>query len=920
MLYCPNPNCQASNSETQSFCQTCGTFLPKRYLWALGSGITSYRPGDLLGDRYLCKGLQIFFDTKPGLLPEPFREIPPVYTSYLRLVPYRVHVPQVYDVVEVDYSPDTPVLLLTQPSLTITANRGEATNDEAEEPLIQPLPSLVASWKDSSALRQLNWLWQMAHLWDPMQREMVTSTLLQPDLLRVDSALVRILELERDGEPTPSLADLGQLWNRWIPQANSAIAKFLDSLCQNLIQGEIQEADQLIASLDEGLARLERSRKRTISIATRTDQGPSRQRNEDACFPNKPATQIYQVTSQQIDAPQDGDTHSPLVIVCDGIGGHQGGDVASGLAIATLKGEVESLHSEELAPADLIQTLEDATCAANDRIADRNDSEHRQERQRMGTTVVMAIARGHELYITHVGDSRAYWITRNSCYQVTLDDDIASREVRLGYGTFRQVLQQPISGSLVQALGMGPSNILHPTTQRFVLDGDGIFLLCSDGLSDFDRVEESWRSVILPALTQGVDLASISEQLIDLANTQNGHDNVTVGLVKYQTHQTDAVNLSPKLADAGIEEPFSVAYPKTQMAATVIQSTPEQLDNQTGSTVLQSVNTELVNQSQMRWLPLIVSILLLVALCGAIAYILFPNLPAALFNPGNSTSTSDLPSTDVSTPDINGNPEPLATLPEPGDFIQLTRSTASDGSPLTLYDVIPDDLDGAIEEENASPSENDVDGAIAENGTAAANSNPSETASDRPGTISPRNERFPPPAPSVDSPPETADQADQTVASSPEQPSAQPDASTDSAIATAQGIIPVGSVLQILDKNQADSGEIVWVQLQICSIISVDATDESPEGDIPEPADPLPDSEAESALSPSDEDQQSPESLDAAEADSDLTTNATDEQPTPFPLLTANESGWIQESRIAPSIETLSEPDPEQLGSCSADP
>jgi protein phosphatase len=226
-----------------------------------------------------------------------------------------------------------------------------------------------------------------------------------------------------------------------------------------------------------------------------------------------------------------------LAIVCDGIGGHEGGNVASNLAIETIQQQVQQLTKvpyDHIDPSLLLNDLEKAVAMANDKISQRNDSENRQGRQRMGTTLVMALPVAHEMYITHVGDSRAYWITRQGCYQVTLDDDVASREVRLGYAIYRDAVQQSSAGSLVQALGMGPSTSLHPTSTRFMLDEDAVFLLTSDGLSDFDRVEEYWETEILPILAGEANIASVGDRLIEIANTKNGHDNVTIALVHYQ--------------------------------------------------------------------------------------------------------------------------------------------------------------------------------------------------------------------------------------------------------------------------------------------------------------------------------------------------------------------------------------------------
>jgi serine/threonine protein phosphatase PrpC len=222
-----------------------------------------------------------------------------------------------------------------------------------------------------------------------------------------------------------------------------------------------------------------------------------------------------------------------LAIVCDGIGGQDGGEVASSIAIDVLRQEVEKmpLHQANWDPLSLTPKLKRAICIANDVICQRNDDENRQGRERMGTTLVMALAHIHEVYLTHLGDSRVYWISSSGCHQVTVDDDVASRQVRLGCALYRDALQQGASGALIQALGITSSVTLHPTVQRFPLDEDCVFLLCSDGLSDRDRVEQYWEAEILPVLRQEVDLVMVRDRLIEIANTQNGHDNVTIALL-----------------------------------------------------------------------------------------------------------------------------------------------------------------------------------------------------------------------------------------------------------------------------------------------------------------------------------------------------------------------------------------------------
>lgn len=528
-IYCPNPACQAPNPESHRFCQQCRTPIPKRYLWAIGE-LGKRRPGAMLGQRYLIRQDRIVLDTYPGLAPESPETIGAAIEPYLRLAPFQLHIPKIYGRVAAQGRAAALILLEQVP---LYPDGIEETAGMVSGSL---MPELAEAWKSAGALRQLHWLWQIAQLWQPLAAVGVASTLLSPELLRVEGSIVRVLELRGDRGTTPSLSDLGQLWKRWQPKAQVEIADFMAEFCQQMIRGQIHSAEQLMAVLDRAIQVCGQFQTRQIQLATRTDQGPLRSRNEDACYPSSGAMLTFSA-SENPAAPA---MPVPLVMVCDGIGGHEGGSVASHLAIDTLHQQFQAFmpQIETIEPPQLTAALEQAVLVANDALSDRNDAENRQERQRMGTTLVMALARAHELYLTHVGDSRAYRITHTGCHQVTLDDDLAAREVRLGYAVYRDALQQPGAGSLVQALGMGASSMLHPTVQRFVLDEDCLFLLCSDGLSDHDRVEQNWHE-LLPLLEGKLDLATATERLVTLANQLNGHDNVTVGLLLCRVMPSD---------------------------------------------------------------------------------------------------------------------------------------------------------------------------------------------------------------------------------------------------------------------------------------------------------------------------------------------------------------------------------------------
>ena len=695
MLYCPNPTCQAANPESNQFCHKCRLPLVRQYLWSIGSAV-SCPIGERLDDRFLYKGSRVFLDTKPGLPTANPAEVPTAFVPYLRLSPLRLHVPQVYDWLSVGGSRRETLVLLDHAPLWVTIDPLNKT-----EPRIQLFPALAQEWQKATPLRQLNWLWQMANLWQSLSSEQVVSSLLDPDLLRVEGSIMHLLELRSDSQNTEiSLATLGHFWSQWVPSVRSEIADYFQQICQQMIDGQIHNAEILAEHLDAAIAQVTQVQAVQFQIATLTDQGPSRPRNEDACYPQSGTVEQGTVEAGTVGA----DSPFPLVIVCDGIGGHQGGDVASHLAIETVEQHVKSLALKSLDPTTLTVELEKAVCAANDQISQRNDEEQRYERQRMGTTLVMGLVRGNELYVTHVGDSRAYWITRSGCRQITLDDDVASREVRLGYSAYRQALQQPSAGSLVQALGMGASNLLYPTVQRFVLDEDSVFVFCSDGLSDNDRVETIWESEILPLLEGKTDAASVTTRLVELANTLNGYDNATVGLLYCQAKSTGATPVlsavsSPSLAASA---PQQTVLMTPRSPGQVPSSAPSQALGSPASFNLASdvssnladpppatLKTKLVRSP--RSLPPVSLLLGIVALLGLggglLAYWLLP------FGKSNSLTATSSPSSVGLQP---ASPQPTGTLtalkasdrvmvrsPAPTAILPMLFSTPPQTEPLT---------------------------------------------------------------------------------------------------------------------------------------------------------------------------------------------------------------------------------------------
>jgi len=509
-LQCSNPNCQQPNPETHIYCYKCSNPLVKRYLWVDKCGISNYRSGELLHERFLIKSAKILLDTQPNCPIQIQTQDSNLAQSYLKLFSYRPHIPLPYSVLNLDNEPQEILLLADAPISSYDLSKSGIT----EIGLGAAVPFEMA-WSLASALRQLNWLWQIAQLWEPLAKRGVASTLLQPSLLRVEGSLVRLLELRPDPMFRLNLADLGRVWQSWLPGAHAEIIPFLSALCDQLIHQEIQATDQLVERMDQALMSVGRSQSIQFTVAAQTDQGLSRSRNEDACYCSDRRTFV----------------DLPLMIVCDGMGGHAGGDVASTLAVRTITQHIQSAKSSLSSSNELVTTLENSIYEANDLINQLNERHQNQSYERMGTTVVAAFVYPPKMYIASVGDSPAYLITRHGCHQITTDDNAASRWIESGISFYHDTLYNREGAKLFQALGVQESKFLRPRMRQFVVDEDCIFLLCSDGLSDYQRVEECWKTELLPVLEGQVKLAVASSRLIDLANRKNGHDNVTVSLV-----------------------------------------------------------------------------------------------------------------------------------------------------------------------------------------------------------------------------------------------------------------------------------------------------------------------------------------------------------------------------------------------------
>jgi serine/threonine protein phosphatase PrpC len=250
----------------------------------------------------------------------------------------------------------------------------------------------------------------------------------------------------------------------------------------------------------------------TIISAGKTDTGRTRKNNEDA----------YVV--------EDG---MRLYAVADGIGGHEGGEVASRMAIEGLSRIVrERCSGADNTPAHGVSTKGDSAGAALNhaftlvngtirRAADENPA-----LDRMGTTLTALLFHETTAHLAHVGDSRAYRLRDGVLTQLTDDHTVIADQLRAGLLTPVQARRNPYRHVITRALGIDADLIIDLRTIE-VRPGD-TFLLCTDGLTEM--VEDAEIARIL----SGASPQETAEFLVREANSRGGVDNITVVVMHIQ--------------------------------------------------------------------------------------------------------------------------------------------------------------------------------------------------------------------------------------------------------------------------------------------------------------------------------------------------------------------------------------------------
>jgi serine/threonine protein phosphatase PrpC len=248
-----------------------------------------------------------------------------------------------------------------------------------------------------------------------------------------------------------------------------------------------------------------------IAYAAATDMGQVRKNNEDA-FLAIPALGIF--------------------AVADGMGGHASGEVASQLALSSLKEAIEQageqkdsfLEEDQTAVLSLpAKLLTHGIRLANQEIY--QSSQQNSQYKGMGTTLVVVYFSDSSAVVAHVGDSRLYRLRDKRIEQITEDHSLVWEEYKKGLISKEALSSSPQKNIVTRALGVHPT--VDVDVQKLEIQAKDSLLLCSDGLSDLVQDEEILQSVHESA----GNLAHTCRELVQLANLRGGKDNITILLI-----------------------------------------------------------------------------------------------------------------------------------------------------------------------------------------------------------------------------------------------------------------------------------------------------------------------------------------------------------------------------------------------------
>lgn len=241
-----------------------------------------------------------------------------------------------------------------------------------------------------------------------------------------------------------------------------------------------------------------------MQVCSRTDTGLVRSSNQDYC---------------RTGLLNDG---TVWAIVCDGMGGANGGSTASRIATDTIAEQIAELYDDEKYRNDIEKLVSTAIEIANQRVY--GISQNVYSLYGMGTTVVAVVVRDEKVHIVHAGDSRAYLYENGSVRQITKDHSMVQELVDIGQITPEQAQNHPNKNIITRALGTRAN--LRTDYNYAGFSKGSVLIMCTDGLSNY-ITEDS-----LAEFIQRYEGDELAEKLIEQAKKMGGSDNITVVVIE----------------------------------------------------------------------------------------------------------------------------------------------------------------------------------------------------------------------------------------------------------------------------------------------------------------------------------------------------------------------------------------------------
>lgn len=240
-----------------------------------------------------------------------------------------------------------------------------------------------------------------------------------------------------------------------------------------------------------------------MKVFSKTDIGLVRKENQDSS--------AYSVISSDC----------VWAVVCDGMGGAQGGKTASSTAVNYITEYLNREYRDDMPDEDLPELLISAVDGAN--LSVYKMAMEDPDLAGMGTTCDLVFVRGEVAHVVHVGDSRTYSIRNGKILQITEDHSLVQEMVRRGELTPDQAMKHPNKNLITRALGV--THEVHIDYIEAEFNEGDILLICSDGLSNFVSKADMVRTA------QEHEGELIIDTLVEIAKRHGGHDNITVTII-----------------------------------------------------------------------------------------------------------------------------------------------------------------------------------------------------------------------------------------------------------------------------------------------------------------------------------------------------------------------------------------------------